>query len=114
MPESRGNASAGSPHGPSTAGGRNPAMLMRMSVPAEGSFRELASEVGTKIAEYLGSRAVDATAIATEIEGLAGKVAPPGGGCSEITFEFHADKGELVVHARCDGRSSEMRHRLPA
>jgi hypothetical protein len=89
-------------------------MLMRISVPAEGGFRDLAGEVGTKIAEFLGSRHGDADSIAEAIEGLAGKVAPPGGVSSEITFEFHAMKGELVVHAQCDGRSSETRHRLPA
>ena len=89
-------------------------MLMRISVPAEGGLRELASAVGTKIAEYLGSREADAASIASAIEGLAGKVAPPGVGASEITFEFHAGQGELVVHAHCDGRSSELRHRLPA
>ena len=89
-------------------------MLMRISVPAQGGLRELAGEVGTKIAEYLGGRKVDAASIAEAIDGLAGKVAPPGDASREITFEFHAVKGELVVHAQCDGRSSETRHRLPA
>ena len=89
-------------------------MLMRISVPAEGGLREVAGEVGTKIAEYLGSRKADAESVAAAIQGLAGKVAPPGGVCSEITFEFHAANGELVVHARCDDRSSETRHPLPA
>ena len=88
-------------------------MVMRISVPAEGGLRDVAGEVGLKIAEFLGSRHVDADSIAAAIHGLAGKVAPPGA-ASDITFEFHATKGELVVHAQCDGRSSETRHRLPA
>ena len=89
-------------------------MLMRISVPAEGGLRDLAGEVGTKIAEFLGSRNADVDSIAAAIEGLAGKVAPPGAASSEITFEFHATKEELVVQAQCDGRSSETRHILPA
>ena len=86
-------------------------MLMRMSVPAEGRLRELAREVGTKIAEFLGSHNRDLQSIGAAIEGLAGKVAPPGAS-SEITFEFRTAKGELVVHAQCDERSSETRHPL--
>ena len=89
-------------------------MLMRISVPAEGGLREVAGEVGTRIAEYLGSRKTDAASIGAAIDGLAGTVAPPGRVSMEITFEFHAVKGELVVHARCGGRSSETRHPLPA
>ena len=85
---------------------------MRMSVPAEGGLRDLAGEVASKIAEYLGSRQSDVASIAASIEGLAGSVAPPGAS-HDIVFEFHALNGELVVHAQCAGRSSETRHRLP-
>jgi hypothetical protein len=90
-----------------------PALLMRISVPAEGGMRDLAGEVGSKIAEYLGTRKSDVAGIAAAIEGLAVRVAPPGAS-HDIVFEFHAAQGELVVHAQCDGRSSESRHRLPA
>jgi hypothetical protein len=90
-----------------------PAMLMRMSVPAEGGLRDLAGDVATKIAEYLGTRKSDIAPIAAAIHGLAGNVAPPGAS-TDIVFEFHAVDGELVVHARCADRSSETRHRLPA
>ncbi len=116
MPEPRGNAPE--PSGPGQAmsahTGRQPPMLMRISVPAEGALRDLAGEVGSKIAEYLGSRHADVESIAAAIEVVAGKVAPPGGCAGDITFEFHAVRGELVVHAHCDDRSSETRHRLPA
>lgn len=88
-------------------------MLMRISVPAEGGLRGVAGEVATKIAEYLGSRKSEVASIAASIDGLAGHVAPPGAS-DEIVFEFHAIDGALVVHARCDGRSSETRHPLPA
>jgi DNA-binding IclR family transcriptional regulator len=87
-------------------------MLMRISVPAEGELREIIGEVATRIAEYLGSRETGVQAIAAAVEGLAGSVAAAGS-IKEITLEFHAEKGELVVHAHCDGRSSESRHRLP-
>ena len=86
---------------------------MRMSVPAEGGLRDLAGEVATKIAEYLGSRQGETASIVAASDGLAGDVAPPGAS-HDIVFEFHALNGELVVHAHCAGRSSESRHRLPA
>jgi hypothetical protein len=88
-------------------------MLMRISVPAEGGLRNLAGEVGTKIAEYLGSRKTDMAAIVAAIDGLAGNVAPPDAS-HDIVFEFRATDGELVVLAQCDGRASETRHPLPA
>lgn len=90
-----------------------PVLLMRISVPAEGGLRDVAGEVASKIAEYLGSRKSDVASIAASIHGLAGHVAPPGAS-NDIVFEFHAVDGALVVHARCAGRSSETRHPLPA
>lgn len=89
-------------------------MLMRISVPAEGGLRDVAGEVATKIAEFLGGRRTDAASIAAAVDGLAGQVAPAGGPSNEIVFEFHAAEGELVVRALCDGRTSEARHPLPA
>lgn len=77
-------------------------------------MRGVAGDVATKIAEYLGSRESDAASIVAEIERLAAKVAAPGGSNTEITFEFHAANGELVVRAHCAGQTSEARHRLPA
>jgi hypothetical protein len=115
MPESPGNAPEHSGAARPSAGqtGRDPEMLVRISVPAEGGMREVAGEVATKIAEYLGSRDSDVASIVAAIDRLAAKVAPPGGVHNEITFEFHAANGELVVHAQCAGRTSEARHRLP-
>ena len=93
--------------------GRKPAMLMRLSVPAQGGLRELATEVAARIAEYLGSHKKDAPAIVAAIDGLAGRVAPPGE-CSDITFEFSEEDRALLIRARCDGRSSEARCALPS
>ena len=87
-------------------------MLMRISVPAEGGLRELAGVLAAKIAEFLSTGKTDAESIASAVDALAGTVAPAGA-AGDITFEFQAAKGELVVQARCDGRSSETRHRLP-
>jgi hypothetical protein len=111
MPESRGNAPERTGDVPSIVSGLRQSLLMRISVPSNGELREIASDVAAKIAEYLGMHSADPGAIAAAVDGLAGTVAPPGGS-SDITFEFHAVKGELVVQARCDGRSSETRHRL--
>jgi anti-sigma regulatory factor (Ser/Thr protein kinase) len=89
------------------------ALLLRLSVPAQGGLRALAAEVATKIAAHLGSDLVDAESVGTTLEELANHVAPAGTQ-GEITFEFSELDRALLIRARCDGRSSEARCALPA
>ena len=84
-----------------------PGLEMRLSVPSEGSLSEVAGELAVKVAEFLGG---ESSSIGTTLEQLASRVAAAG---EDITFEFRQIDRELVIQARCNGRSSEARHPLP-
>src|SRR5919201_1912071 len=89
-----------------------PALLLRLSVPAGRTYRVVVKELATKVAGYLG---IDEHDVGTALDRLASKVAPENGDeDKEIAFEFREFAGELLIHARCAGRSSEARHRLPS
>ena len=96
MPESRGDAAQGSP------------LLLRVSVPAHGDLRRVATLVAGKLAEYLGSAPLQAAAVDV-MDSLAASVAPPNGD-SVIAFEFRRGNSDLVIEAECNGRSSEVRY----
>ena len=85
-----------------------PALDMRLSVPAEGDLSSVAGELAAKIAEFLGG---ESGAIRPALEALTSRVAASG---ADVTFEFHHVGRELVITARCNARSSEVRHPLPA
>ena len=87
--------------------------MLRLSVPAQGGLRVLATEVATRIARYLGSNPPEAESAGVTLEGLAARVAPDGA-VDDIQFEFRELDGELIIHARCAGRSLEARYPLPA
>jgi hypothetical protein len=88
------------------------AMLIRLSVPAEGRMRAVATEIARKLAEYLGTKPTDAETVGRTIDGLATRVCT--GDTGDITFEFREQDRELVILARCSGRSSEARCPLSA
>lgn len=88
-------------------------LVLRLSVPAEGRLRAVATEVATRIAEYLGSNRPDAESAGVTLEGLAARVAPTGAN-GDIQFEFREVDGELLIQARCDERSMEVRYPLPS
>jgi hypothetical protein len=93
-----------------SADGRS--LVLRLSVPAQGGLRAVASELATRVAEYLGSDRPDAESAAVTLEGLAARVAPSGAD-GDIAFEFREEDGELLILARCDGRTHEARYPLP-
>jgi hypothetical protein len=88
-------------------------LVLRLSVPAEGGLRSVATDVAMRIAEYLGSNRPDAESAGVTIEGLAARVAPTGVS-ADIQFEFREIDRELLIRARCDDRSMEVRYPLPA
>jgi hypothetical protein len=91
------------------------ALEMRLWVPAEGGLRRIASELATRIAEYLGITAPDTESIGAMVEGLASRLGH--GGTDQgsiITFDFRKVGRELVIEASCSGHASELRHPLPA
>lgn len=88
-----------------------PALKLRLSVPAQGGLRRVAAEMATRIAAHLGSSAPGSESAGAVLEELAERVAPAGTQ-GEITFEFSELDRQLLIRARCDGRSSEARHAL--
>jgi hypothetical protein len=88
-------------------------LVLRLSVPAEGRLRAVATELAARVAEYLGDKAVDAAAVSDALEGVAARVAPNGTD-ADIEFEFRQVEGELLIQARCDSRTSDVRCPLPA
>lgn len=94
-------------------GGGGHGLVMHLSVPVHGSLRAIAGELAARVAEHLG--AADAEALGERVDGLAAALGADG--CMEervITFEIRQQGTELVVEGRCDGRASEVRHRLGA
>ncbi len=85
-------------------------LVLRVSVPAHGELRQVATALAGRLAEYLGNPVLRTRAPAM-LDSLASRVAPPNGD-GEIAFEFHRRNSELVIEAQCAGRSSEVRYRL--
>jgi hypothetical protein len=94
--------------GPTTKAPDSPALEMRLSVPSEGDLTTIAGELAAKVAEFLGG---ESRSIGAALEALSSRVAASG---EEITFEFREVNRELIIEARCDGRTSEVRHPLSA
>jgi hypothetical protein len=93
---------------PAASAANVPGLEMRLSVPADGDLGAIAAELAVKVAEFLGG---DAGSIGATLDGLTSRVATAG---EDVTFEFRHVGCELVIQARCNGRSSEARHPLPA
>jgi hypothetical protein len=88
-------------------------VFLRLSVPAAGDLRAIASELAVKVAEFLGTSASEAGGVAPALERAAREVAAPGGD-AQIEFVFRRAAGALLIEARSGGRVAEMRHALPA
>ena len=88
-------------------------LVLRLSVPAAGDLRSIATDVATRVAGSLGDRAPDGAAVAAALDAVAARVAPPSND-AEITFDFRAVNGELLIEAHCGTRTSEVRCPLPA
>jgi hypothetical protein len=92
-----------------------PALVLRLSVPAGDSFQSVAKELAAKVASYLGITGPEARAVAAMLDRLASHVVPTDHADldRDVTFEFRQADRELLIEARCAGRTSEGRHRLP-
>ncbi|HZB26185.1 MAG TPA: hypothetical protein VE379_08650 [Vicinamibacterales bacterium] len=85
-----------------------PALEMRLSVPVDGTLNDVAVELATKLAEFLGA---ESASIGGAIGMLTSRVASAG---ENVTFEFRHIGRELVIRAHCNGRSAEERRPLTA
>ena len=100
---------------PAGKGSEEGALVLQLTVPAAGRLSDIASEIAAKVAEHLGVGAPDAQSIRARVDEIVsglGAGAPPQG--TEIFFEFRRAGAELVIHVRCAGVASEVRHPLPA
>lgn len=88
-------------------------MVLRLSVPANGGLRVIASDLAVKLAEHLGAANPDAERMADALDELASRVAPPGLD-ADIGFEFRSSGSELLIRAECKGQTSELRYPLPS
>jgi hypothetical protein len=88
-------------------------LVLRLSVPAGGDLRSVATDVAMRVAAYLGDRAPDPQAVGAALDAVASRVAPSAGD-ADITFDFRGVNGELLIEAHCGSRSSEVRCPLPA
>lgn len=84
--------------------------MLRLSVPAEDSLRAIAAEIALKVAEYVGTGA-DSQSLTATLEELATRVQSGG---NDVIYEFRQLEGELLIEARCEGRTAEARRQIPA
>jgi hypothetical protein len=82
---------------------------LALSVPAAGGLRVIATDLISRIAEYLGAAAAGA---GDALERAVADVAPEAD--ANVDLEFRNVDRDLVIHARCGGRTAEVRYRLTA
>jgi hypothetical protein len=96
---------------PNPPAGMQTEVLLRLSVPTAGELRAVAPEVATKVAEYCGASAPDAETLGAALERAVSALA---GGPGPVDLVFRRSGRDLVVEARANGQTSEVRHALPA
>ena len=96
----------------SESGGAPSALVVRLSVPASGGLRGIATDLAAKIAEYVGIGAAEAPAVALALDGLFVRVVPAGSD-ADVALEFRQVEGALLIHATCEGQRSDVRCPLP-
>ena len=94
--------------GPTAKAPDSPPLEMQLSVPSEGDLATVAADLAAKVAEFLGG---ESGSIGSTLAALGSRLAARG---EDITFVFRQVNRELVIEARCNGRTSEVRHPLPA
>jgi hypothetical protein len=97
----------------SESSGAPPALVLRVSVPAEGELRIVAADIAARVAEYLGPALSDAESVFRAVDSAASQVLPAANG-ADIAFEFHVMERALRIEARCGARTSEVICPLPA
>jgi hypothetical protein len=80
---------------------------MRLTIPAAGEFRPLATELAGKFAEYSGSTARDAAALRRSVEQLAAKVANGAGPDASIDVNMIVRANVLLVRVSSGSKSDE-------
>ena len=87
-------------------------LVLRLTLPATGELRAIATALAVKMAEQLGIAPQGDGGLAPALDQLVRDVAPDTDG--DVAFEFHKLDRELKIEARAAGRASEARLPLPA
>ena len=88
-------------------------LVLRISVPAGADYHAIVKELAAKVAAYLGDPDPDGTAAAAAFDEVVSRVLPDGGR-HDVEFEFRRTDDELLIRARCAGRSADSRRPLPS
>jgi hypothetical protein len=90
-------------------------LVLRVSVPTGDAYHTIAKELAAKVAAYVGDPDPDGKAAVAAIDEVMSRVLPDGGRHdAEVEFEFRRTDEELLIQARCDGRSADSRRPLPS
>jgi hypothetical protein len=89
-------------------------LVLRVSIPAGAPYHTIAKELAAKVAAYVGDPDPDGKAAAAALEELASRVAPADGHGADVVFEFRRTDEELLIKARCNGKSADSRRPLPS
>ena len=85
-------------------------MDLRLTVPADAPYRELASDVAAKFAEYAGCDKRVASAFGEAVARLAQRIASE---AQPINFELERRDGKVMVRASSGSRHDETSCPLP-
>ncbi|HEY7057521.1 MAG TPA: hypothetical protein VH458_13395 [Vicinamibacterales bacterium] len=80
---------------------------MRLTIPAAGEFRAVATELAGRFAEYSGSTAGDAAELRKTIERLAARVTNGAGPDASIDLDMIVQANVLVVRVSSGSTSGE-------
>ena len=86
------------------------AVDLRLTIPADAPYCDLASELATKFAEYAGCGKGAAAALGEAVGRIAQRMAA---GAQPMNFEIERRNGKLIVRASSGSRSDETSCPLP-
>jgi hypothetical protein len=89
------------------------ALVLRVSVPAEGELRVVAADLAARVAEYLGPALSDPSLVSRALDEAISQLGPTAPG-ADLAFEFRQSERHLRIEARCGARTSEAMCSLPA
>lgn len=85
-----------------------------LSVPLDARYRILAPQVAGKYVELLGGAPADAEGLAAAVSAALDRLAGSGPADGHVDLVFRREAGAVQVELRADGKSSVVKHPLPA
>jgi len=91
-----------------------PPVAFSLSVPLDARYRALGPEVAAKYIELQGGAAADVDALAAALTASIEQLAGSGHADDQVHLVFRRESDAVAVELRCGGRSTVVRHLLPA